>query len=194
MRPRRSDKTLVIGYGNDLRRDDGAGPMVVKLVEDQSAGSLRTFSPHQLGPEFAEDIAAAAIVIFVDAVRIDSEAIGAKPQVRRLYPAVGAGSAIGHSADPAGLMLLSHDLYGRCPKAWLVTVPGFDFDYGEGLSDVTMAAVPEAAAIVWAIAARSEFRRRRCRPNALDARRGCNKRRSDRDAGASRERALVGTL
>jgi hydrogenase maturation protease len=57
---------LVIGIGNPLRRDDGAGWWLARRAEPWlPAAQLRTV--HQLTPELAEDLAAAARVLFIDA-------------------------------------------------------------------------------------------------------------------------------
>ena len=58
--------TLIVGYGNDLRSDDGAGVIVARKVAVLWP-QARVIVVHQLTPELAEDIAMAGKVIFVDA-------------------------------------------------------------------------------------------------------------------------------
>ena len=63
--PSRSDN-LVIGIGNALRGDDGVGGWLAQRAEQWlPAVQLRTVQ--QLTPELAEDMAAAARVLFIDA-------------------------------------------------------------------------------------------------------------------------------
>ena len=58
---------LVIGYGNSLRRDDGVGPRVAEAIEELQLPGVRTLVCQLLTPEFADPIARARRVIFVDA-------------------------------------------------------------------------------------------------------------------------------
>ncbi|MGF1587982.1 MAG: hydrogenase maturation protease [Pleurocapsa sp.] len=59
---------LVIGYGNTLRSDDGAGQSAANQIAAWGLPNVRSLAVHQLTPELAEDIANADTVIFVDAV------------------------------------------------------------------------------------------------------------------------------
>ncbi len=58
---------LVIGYGNDLRCDDGAGRAVADRIEAMALPGVEVRSVQQLAPELALDIACAETVVFVDA-------------------------------------------------------------------------------------------------------------------------------
>jgi len=60
---------LLIGYGNTLRSDDGAGQKIANIVSEWNLPQWRSLSVHQLTPELALDIAQADLVIFVDATR-----------------------------------------------------------------------------------------------------------------------------
>jgi hydrogenase maturation protease len=60
-------QVVVIGYGNTLRSDDGAGQQVATLVEDWQLPQVRSLAVHQLTPELAAELATAQMVIFVDA-------------------------------------------------------------------------------------------------------------------------------
>jgi len=121
---------LVIGYGNPLRGDDGIGPCVAEAIATMNYPAVRVRSVVQLVPELAADLAEAGVIIFVDA-RIDSGHSAVE-----LVPL--ADEAIGdwetHNADPRVLLALTRAVYGRAPEAWWLTVPGREFDLGEGLS------------------------------------------------------------
>ena len=121
-------KLLVIGYGNELRGDDGVGPAVARAVEGWGLPGVTAVASHGLTPELAEPISLADTVAFVDA-RVGGEAV----EVFELGP--GAASGIGHASEPRWLLALSEALWGRGPRAWLVTVPGIDFGMGERLSE-----------------------------------------------------------
>jgi hydrogenase maturation protease len=122
--------TLVVGYGNELRRDDGAGCLVVRELAALALPGVRTRVVQQLVPELAAEMAEASRVFFVDAL-----AAGARDEVTldRLEPLPFA-AGLGHVSDPGGLLSLTGAVYGRAPEAWLVAVAGEDFAPGEGLS------------------------------------------------------------
>jgi hydrogenase maturation protease len=139
---------LLIGYGNDLRRDDGAGLILAATIEQawQVLGvAVKRLSVHQLLPELAEEIARPEVtaVVFVDAQVV---AVGeVEPHVRMQPLTVEAQSpSLGHHLTPATLLLYADKLYGRRPPAWLVTVPAIDFGYGEGLSRMVQQALTAA--------------------------------------------------
>ena len=68
---------------------------------------------------------------------------------------VGAGAAgqgaLVHHAEPAQLLALAGQLYGRAPVAFLVTVGVASTELGEGLSQPVAAAVPDAIATIQAL-------------------------------------------
>lgn len=171
----RSDKVLVIGYGNDLRGDDGAGRMVADRIAEWEDPAVSAVSAHQLGPEFAIDIAASRMTIFVDAfpacqpvarliarAGVDGEDSQAKrlalvaatpghPLLLRLHP-VDSNPALGHSPTPSMLLTLARALYGRSPRTYLVGIPAMNLEFGDAISADTRAAVAEAVEMVKALA------------------------------------------
>jgi hydrogenase maturation protease len=141
------DGVLVIGVGNDLRGDDGAGRAVVEELDRLAVAGVHPLWSHQLVPELAERIARARLVVFVDAVHpVDA---GARPlltpvgvvvrPLRPSPPAVG-----GHQADPGALLGLTALAGLRVPEAYVVAVPSHDLDLGAELSPPTRAAVSSA--------------------------------------------------
>jgi len=124
---------LVIAIGNTLRQDDGLGPRAVAGLSPRPG--VRTLTVQQLGPQLAEDLAAAARVLFVDA-RQGGEEISLAPVPRRPVPT-------GHALTPGGLVELTLALYGRAPDAHLLTAPGVAFGFGEMLSPRTAALLPQ---------------------------------------------------
>jgi hydrogenase maturation protease len=142
--PAAEGPAVVIGYGNALRGDDGAGPQVADAVARWGLPGVQALAVHQLTPELAEVLAAARVVVLVDA---QSAPAGGTVEVSRLGPS-GTASVLGHASDPAGLLALTHAVYGRCPPAWWVTVPAVDFGLGEGLSPTAQHGVAEALRVV----------------------------------------------
>lgn len=137
------DRWLVIGYGNDLRGDDAAGPRVAAAVADWGLPQVRALPMQQLLPELAPLLAEARAVFFVDAtLSFEVSEFRACP----LSPTAGA-PGLGHFGDPGPLLALTERLFGRVPEAWLLLVPGRRFGFGEPLSPLTECAMD--AALAW---------------------------------------------
>jgi hydrogenase maturation protease len=121
---------IVIGYGNELRGDDAVGPKVANEVAGWKRAGVRTMTCHQLTPELADPIAAAERVIFVDAVGAFSKEVS----LCEIAPAAPASGIMMHVVDPQILLRLAREVFGRCPKAWWLTVPVENLNFGEKLS------------------------------------------------------------
>ncbi len=146
-------RTLVIGYGNDLRGDDAAGQVVARTVNDWALPGVRALAVHQLVPELAEPVAAAGRVIFVDAYRATLSNLyeGECRARRRWIEPSDAHISLGHVGDPAGLLALAAALYGCDSGAWLITIPALDFSFGSDLSPITAREVAAALQFVRAL-------------------------------------------
>lgn len=134
--------TLILGYGNELRRDDGVGPWVARQVEAWDAPGVSARAAHQLLPEMAAEIAAADRVVFVDA-SVDGEGV----RVTEVCPADPKPSSA-HAADPARLLGLVRQVYGGCPRAWMVAIPAHDMAFGESFSPAAERGAREALEII----------------------------------------------
>ncbi|MFN7995545.1 MAG: hydrogenase maturation protease [Bryobacteraceae bacterium] len=128
---------LVIGYGNDLRGDDGAGPAAVRQL--QANAGQQSLLCHQLTPELAEAISRYASVIFVDA-RADLP-----PGEVRIEPLDGGRTPLTQKCSPGALLTWSRQIYGREPAAFAVGIGAESFEFGEGLTPVVRRAACEAA-------------------------------------------------
>jgi hydrogenase maturation protease len=60
-------KTLIIGYGNQSRRDDGVGWFILEQLAALNLPNVELETGHQLEIEAAETISRYDAVIFVDA-------------------------------------------------------------------------------------------------------------------------------
>jgi hydrogenase maturation protease len=127
---------LVIGIGNRVRTDDGVGSAIIESLGCRRGVECRVV--HQLTPDLAQPVAEAERVLFVDA------SIG-EHEMRLTRLTAEPGRGLGHSMSPAGLLDLAARLYEGAPEAWLLSVPGSDFGFGESLSPQTRARLPEAA-------------------------------------------------
>ena len=125
---------VVIGIGNELRGDDGIGPRVVDAIEPRA--NLITMTVHQLVPELAAKIQDAQRVLFVDASLNDELSL---QQVESSNH-----QGLGHACSPAGLLSWTKLAYDKAPQSWLLSIPGFAFEFGESLSVQAAALLPEA--------------------------------------------------
>jgi hydrogenase maturation protease len=127
LNPSRRD-LLVIGYGNDLRGDDGVGRKVAEAVAELNLPGVRIITDHQLAPEMSDPVSQARLVIFVDAA-VDATEV----QLRKLEPAA-TGRILTHAPDPRAVLALARDVFGRCPEAWWLTIPIQSMEFGEELT------------------------------------------------------------
>ena len=139
---------LIIGYGNSLRQDDGAGLILANTLAQACRTrdlSARCITTHQLTPELAPTIAAKEIsaVVFVDTRVVLPSEIEPTVQMRSLT-ATGSSSRLGHHFTPETLLLYVQLLFDKQPAAWLLTVPGTAFNHGESLSKLTKTALNTA--------------------------------------------------
>ena len=150
------NQALVIGIGNCLRSDDGAGIRVAEALEAQATG-LQVLVCDQLTPELAEPISQARAVLFIDAQMSDaSEPTAEAPVDAHPQPleASNLGDPSGHALTPPRLLALSAALYGPCPPAWQLLIPGEQWQVGDQLSARTAAVCRNAVPVVLAWSAR----------------------------------------
>ena len=132
---------IVIGYGNNLRRDDGVGPRVAEAVEALQLPGVRTLSCQLLTPEYADPIARARRVIFVDAAVDKTDGV----QFRKLEPGE-TSQLMAHSADPRTMLALARDVFGYAPEAWWLTIPAVHLGFGTDYSSAAEAGFHTAVA------------------------------------------------
>lgn len=133
-------KSLVIGYGNDLRGDDGIGTQIAQIVASWHLPEVRSLPLHQLFPELAADLAGVDLAIFVDACRaVDRDAV-------ELYPLkpLDTTKLESHFSDPIAILSLTQSIYEQCPQAWWVVVPGVNFALGDRLSVLARDGISQA--------------------------------------------------
>jgi hydrogenase maturation protease len=136
--------TLVIGYGNPLRGDDGVGWAVAEALSHDLNG-CDVVTVQVLLPELAESVARSARAVFVDA------RLGATPgrmSTDVIVPTGSDATSPGHAWGPGAVVHLAGQLYGWKGDAWLVSIEAAEFGYGTGLSVPVAAVVPDAVAAV----------------------------------------------
>lgn len=143
-------ETLVVGLGNRMRGDDGAGLEVARVVGERAPG-LRTVEHEREPSDLIELWADAGLAIVVDAVR--GEQPGAihrvAPERGEPWPRPSAGAS-SHALGLGEVIELARAL-DRLPGRLVVFgIEGGRFDTGTGLSPVVGRAVAEAAELVLA--------------------------------------------
>jgi hydrogenase maturation protease len=151
MTPQQAAGTLIVGFGNEIRRDDGIGPCLVRVLTNRSLPGVSTKTVHQLLPELAAELAGFSRVIFVDA---DANKDGAGFTVERVQSAE-LPYCFGHMTDVRQVLAYTQSFFGRSPEAWLVSVTGDDFGWGQGLSAAATANVEKACESIVALIARN---------------------------------------
>ena len=125
-------RTLVIGFGNTLRTDDGAGIWTAEKLSAIQIPGVVVECTHQLSLDLLEDFASYDRIVFVDAAvdgrDVVMEPVG-KPDVE-VPPSA-------HHLTPADLLKTYSDLYGRQLDAHFCTIRGEEFEFGTELSGST---------------------------------------------------------
>jgi hydrogenase maturation protease len=148
-------RTLVIGFGNIDRADDGVAFFVIntlrrrlgqKPLPDDETGleelgaQIDSIFLSQLTPELLETLAGYRQVIFVDAhVYENVDALHCEPVSPEYTP-----STFTHHLTPAAFLALLKSLYHSDPAGQLVSIRGHDFDFHRDLSAETEALVEPA--------------------------------------------------
>ncbi|WP_168188162.1 hydrogenase maturation protease [Hahella sp. CCB-MM4] len=122
--------TLIIGYGNPGRQDDGLGPEFVRRVDDGNWQGVSTQVNYQLTVEDAVDIARYPRIIFVDATIEPSIATEQGFSFTPVGEASGQPFA-SHSLTPGSLMELARTLFDARAEAYILAISGYEFDQFE---------------------------------------------------------------
>ncbi|MES9538578.1 hydrogenase maturation protease [Actinomadura sp. NPDC000600] len=135
----------VIGVGNDLRRDDGAGPAVVAALRGHTEARLAVTDGE---PARLIDLwAGADLAIVVDAVRADPPEPGRVHELDAGAAALTARPVTDHALGLGDAVALGSAM-GRMPaRLRVLAIEGADFGLGRGLT-------PRVAAAAGAVADR----------------------------------------
>jgi hydrogenase maturation protease len=132
-------EALVIAIGNPLRSDDGLAWRVAdELRHDLGVLNAEIRAVHQLTPELAEPLAQVGLVVFIDAAARGEPGTLLCEELS----AADESSGFSHALTPQSLLALAGRLYGKKPKAFLVSVAGKSFEHGESLSPEVQEALP----------------------------------------------------
>lgn len=132
-------RTLVIGYGNDSRNDDGIGWVVVAELAKRNLPGVTLETAHQLDVDFAETVRDYDLVVFVDAAIPESPAPWWREEVVPGFQS----HAVAHFLSPADVLGLCRTLSGRTPRGVAFSIRGHDFNFGATPSPATHQAAGE---------------------------------------------------
>lgn len=126
-------KTLVLGYGNRSRTDDGVGWFVAECVQALRLPNVEVHTSHQLDVDHAELVSGFDEVIFVDAAVPQSP----QPIARTVVEPCFRSHAVAHYLTPGDVLELARTLFSRAPRGILFSIRGSDFNFGTTLSPAT---------------------------------------------------------
>jgi hydrogenase maturation protease len=142
-------KAVVIGVGNEFRRDDGAGPAVVGRLRDRVPPGVELVITDGEPTRLVEAWTGAALAVVVDAVRAQPPHPGRVHRFVVDRPVTGAGrtaSSHGLGLDDAVRLALALD---RMPGRLIVhAIEAADLAQGTGLTPPVAAAVGTVASAV----------------------------------------------
>ena len=153
-------KTLLIGYGNPDRQDDGAAwhilyRLAARLGRPLPDGPEEGFLPEeqepdlwfvlQLTPEMSETLADYERIVFIDA---HTGQVPAEIQFGPVSP-TDSTSILTHNISPAACLALTWSIYFRRPQAHLLTVRGYSFQFSRELTPQTDRLVDQAVDLIW---------------------------------------------
>src|SRR6266581_3141414 len=142
-------RVVVIGVGNDFRRDDGAGPAVVASLRGRVPPGVELVLTDGEPTRLIEAWTGAALAVVIDAVRADPPHPGRIHRFVLDRPLAGAtrtASSHGFGLDDAIRLALALD---RMPGRLIVhAIEAADLTQGTGLTPPVAAAVDEVASAV----------------------------------------------
>lgn len=137
------DRVLVLGYGNPGREDDGLGPAAAAAIERMGWPRVTTCDPYQLNIEDSIDIAEHEAVWFIDAART-----GPAPYTLREVPPAPRIDFTSHILSPEALLAITRKHFGWTPRAFLLGIRGYGFEFVERLTPAAAANLEAALAMI----------------------------------------------
>ncbi len=142
---------LVFAVGNPSRGDDALGPLLVERLEQWIANApalpvdLVLLTDFQWQVEHALDLLDVDVAIFADA----SVSGATSFEIAPLAPQFDASYST-HTLSPACVLAVSGWLGQALPQAWLLSMPGEEFELGAPLSATAQEALESAFAYLCA--------------------------------------------
>jgi hydrogenase maturation protease len=143
--PGKGGKTCIVGIGNTLRGDDGAGPCLCSHMAIMNPPGLTILTVQQLNIELIEEFLTYDCVILADAA-----IIGGEVEFYKLTMTKGNTEEISsfHYTNAQMLNALAKKLYGRRLPLFICTIRGEDFGVGDTLSPRAIGNIDTAVQIL----------------------------------------------
>ena len=144
-------RTVVIGVGNEYRRDDGIGLEVLARLREQAAGSVRLVVSDGDPADLIEAWTGASLVVIVDAILVDPPTPGRMHRIildqsddAQVRPVSSHGLGLGEAIGLAQVL-------DRMPDRLIIhAVEAADFGQGIGLTPAVAAAADRVTSAVLA--------------------------------------------
>ncbi|MDR0746651.1 MAG: hydrogenase maturation protease [Helicobacteraceae bacterium] len=117
------ERTLIIGYGNTLREDDGFGVYVARRL----AKKFKAIAVRQLTPELVEAMADFDLIIFIDANIENTPGTLA-------VPLASVNEPFNHSLSPRKIIALADLIYGKKTNFLIFSAGAGSLSYKEKLT------------------------------------------------------------
>lgn len=136
-------KTLVVGYGNILRGDDGAGPSVARRLDEEHLPGVIIRTLHQLAPELLDEAVDYPRVLFIDASDRGDEV-----KIEKISSSGIQNASSTHHFSPQLFCRMARQVYQHDLNLYLCSIRGEHFDLGEGLSPQVEARCEQALTLI----------------------------------------------
>ncbi|KLO33496.1 hydrogenase maturation protease [Mycobacterium haemophilum] len=136
---------VVIGIGNDYRRDDGVGPAVATAISQRKLPGVHVVTGIEDPMDLLDAWSDAALAVVIDAA-VASPSTPGRIHRDAVNDVVTAGGVSTHGLDVTQAFALGRAL-GREPGRLVVfTIEAADTSHGVGLTPQVAAAVPDVVA------------------------------------------------
>jgi hydrogenase maturation protease len=127
--------TLIYGYGNPGRQDDGLGARFTELcetwVQKNNLQNITIDCNYQLNVEDAAMIAEFERVVFVDASVVDEVE---NYKLETIQPDNATIEFTMHAVSVGYVVDLCQKIYGKTPQAYVLHIKAYEFDFKEELT------------------------------------------------------------
>ncbi|MBF0269790.1 MAG: hydrogenase maturation protease [Alphaproteobacteria bacterium] len=140
-----ANDALIIGVGNEFRRDDSLGLQVAARIEARNLPGVEVLTHHGEGTGLMSLWRGRSLVVVIDAVSSGQDGGTLHVVNTRLEP-IPAGWTLfsSHAFGLAEAVELSRDLDELPPALWIVGLEGKDFSHGQELSSEVAHALESA--------------------------------------------------
>lgn len=118
------NKTVLVGFGNEYRKDDGLGIKLLDLIDEK----ISKIKIQELSIDILDDIKDFETVIFVDAALEGEDINFRKIEKEPKF------SPLTHHLSPEELLIWAENINKKNYEFYLLSIRGYDFDFGEELS------------------------------------------------------------